>query len=81
MSFRPIDPLNALAYANTLPLICSRDIRKPGALIALLDKDNREALERLTSDDLAKMRVNPSEFCETDHERLERVVGRKIARP
>lgn len=36
---------------------------KPGAVINRMRGEHREALRRLTSDDLARMRVEPWELC------------------
>ena len=37
---------------------------KPGAVINRMSGEPREALRRLTSDDLARMRVEPWELCD-----------------
>ena len=53
-------PIEALRYALAYPLImCNKAaIRGPGKVIERLGKEIREALSKLTSDDLAKMRVD-----------------------
>lgn len=56
------DPLDVLQEAILIPSITSRDVRKPGAIIALLGAEKREALARLTSDDLARVRVDAWEI-------------------
>jgi hypothetical protein len=76
MAYKPIDPLDALCNAMSYSLISSHDLRKPGAVIQRMSPGNREALERLTSGELAKARVNTKDFCETDAERLARWVKR-----
>jgi len=48
----PIEALErAIAFVGTTP-------RKPGAVVSRLSQETREALQRLTSDDVADVRVD-----------------------
>lgn len=55
-SYRDMDPLDALDETITASVISSRDLRKPGAVVAIMSKRVRAALERLTSDILLNAR-------------------------
>lgn len=70
-------PLDAFARALSASLINSR-VRGgvPGECVRALGREAREALARLTSDELATLRVDPRTFCDPGDTPFEQACNR-----
>lgn len=76
-----MSPVEALGWAILYPfVVCNkRGLDKPGGVINRLGSECREALKRLTSDQLAKVRVEWWELEDEDHVQRQRFRDLKLA--
>ena len=67
------EALHQAMYLGCMHFGSHRGWDKPGAVINRMRGEPREALGRLTSDDLARMRVEPWELCDETWARQQEV--------